>query len=812
MFSMLLALCLLLALLPVTAQAAWSGAGDGTSESPEKFAGFDFNDTWYRGGNSPQLRALMREVSTWTELQAALTAGGDIILTADVTPENPYWADALTVHSGVTAALDLNGHTVNRGYTEQGFDGSVIKIYGTLTVTDSASGGSITGGFPDQYGGGVQIQGGTFNLQGGSITGNSVGKTGFFGTEGLGGGVYMQSGTFNMSGGTITGNTALGSSMGTPLGRGGGVYITEGTFHFTGGTISGNDAGAIGGGVYVASTYSSHDGRINASGGATVTDNTVGGADSNVYLEEGGVITVEGALTGTIGVTMQTPGVFTSGLSGNGTEGNFTSDDASYGVARSGAEAALLASETTPAAVFAATGYDTGTLTGLADGGHYTVSGAATADFTLSGATVYDLAHVGPGTLAIVKKGDGVTTADSPAQNVTVTRAATPDLAVTQPTAIDGKGSVETTAAHEWSSNGMSGWEDCDGPREFPQNCTVFIRVKASGSALASDAQELTVVQYVAPPSIDWTPALVTEVNSGATLTSAELDRLIREGKTLTVATEDGAKVELSSDALKDIAGQTSGSIRFDLTKEQSSGTGGTGETDTKAAYDLTVSAGGKTVDFGGKVNVIPAEAEDASSTPARTASITAPDGSRHFVVSSEPFPYTDVSAGSYCYDAVDWADLLGITEGTAPDLFGPDGSCTRAQTVTFLWRAAGCPEPVTAASPYTDLDEDAYYYKAVLWAFENGITLGTGDGRFDPGGTVDRAQSVTFLYRALHGSAVAGNGFADVAADAYYYEAVLWAAENGITLGTGDGNFSPDDDCLRAQIVTFLWRAYSEG
>ena len=273
-----------------------------------------------------------QEISSWADLETALRTNGDYILTADVTPDNPFWADALTVPADVTAALDLNGHTVDRGYREQGFDGSVIKIYGTLTLMDSAAGGAITGGFPDQFGGGVQIQGGTFNLQGGIITGNSVGKTGFFGTEGLGGGVYMQSGSFNMSGGAITGNEALGSSMGSSLGRGGGVYITGGTFNFTGGTISGNEAGQLGGGVYLASTYSGHDGKINVAGGATVAGNKVGGAPSNVYLEEGGVLTVDGALTGTIGVIMPTPGVFTSGLSGNGTKENFTSDDTSYAV------------------------------------------------------------------------------------------------------------------------------------------------------------------------------------------------------------------------------------------------------------------------------------------------------------------------------------------------------------------------------------------------------------------------------------------------------------------------------------------------
>ncbi|MBR3640618.1 MAG: S-layer homology domain-containing protein, partial [Oscillibacter sp.] len=291
---------------------------------------------------------------TWAALQEALNAGGGIRLTADVTPENPFWADALVVPDGVTATLDLNGHVVDRGYTEQGFDGSVIKISGTLTLTDSSptsdhggavayadpvtgdsvevTGGVITGGWPEQFGGGVYITGGTFNMQGGSIAGNNVGKNGFGAVEGAGGGVYMQSGSFNMSGGLIVGNKAANSNpmAGGKQGRGGGVYVNSGTFTLTGGTISGNEAGKFGGGVYLASAYSNSDGKMNVSGATTVTGNALDGAENNIYLEEGGIITVTDTLTGTIGVTMQTHGVFTSGLNGNGTAANFKSDHEDY--------------------------------------------------------------------------------------------------------------------------------------------------------------------------------------------------------------------------------------------------------------------------------------------------------------------------------------------------------------------------------------------------------------------------------------------------------------------------------------------------
>ena len=174
--------------------------------------------------------------------------------------------------------------------------------------------------------------------------------------------------------------------------------------------------------------------------------------------------------------------------------------------------------------------------------------------------------------------------------------------------------------------------------------------------------------------------------------------------------------------------------------------------------------------------------------------------------------PFTDVTEGSYYYDAVKWAVQSGVTTGTDEAHFSPDAPCTRAQTVTFLWRAAGCPEPALKENPFGDTDESAYYYKAVLWAYENGITLGTGGGAFSPDGTVIRGQTVTFLYRALKGAASGGAiPYADVSEADFFAEAVQWAAENGITLGTGDGAFSPEADCIRAQIVTFLYRAYAE-
>ena len=169
---------------------------------------------------------------------------------------------------------------------------------------------------------------------------------------------------------------------------------------------------------------------------------------------------------------------------------------------------------------------------------------------------------------------------------------------------------------------------------------------------------------------------------------------------------------------------------------------------------------------------------------------------------------FYDVPNNAYFYEAVKWAVENGITTGVGNDLFAPEQPCTRAQIVTFLWRAAGSPEP-KAMSSFADVSTDAYYAKAVAWAVENGITTGTGDGKFSPDATCTRAQSVTFLFRAIGKLVDSKAEFSDVLTDSYYANAVAWAVENGVTNGIGDGLFGPDNSCTRAQIVTFLFRAY---
>lgn len=183
-------------------------------------------------------------------------------------------------------------------------------------------------------------------------------------------------------------------------------------------------------------------------------------------------------------------------------------------------------------------------------------------------------------------------------------------------------------------------------------------------------------------------------------------------------------------------------------------------------------------------------------------------DISASFAKQTESSSFGDVSADDYFHDAVKWAQEKGITGGIGGGLFGPNQSCTRAQIVTFLWRAAGSPEP-KSASGFADVPADSYYAKAVAWAVENGIANGMAADAFAPDASCTRAQSVTFLFRALGKLTSGKTAFSDVPAGSYYESAVAWATENGITNGVGGGLFGPDNGCTRAQIVTFLYRAY---
>ncbi len=178
-----------------------------------------------------------------------------------------------------------------------------------------------------------------------------------------------------------------------------------------------------------------------------------------------------------------------------------------------------------------------------------------------------------------------------------------------------------------------------------------------------------------------------------------------------------------------------------------------------------------------------------------------------------KPSKFTDVVPGAFYEQAVNWAVEKGVTTGTSPTTFSPDKECTRGQVVAFLWRAYGSPEPTLKTSPFKDVqDKGRYFYKAVLWAVENGVTTGTSPDKFSPDDTVTRGQFVTFLYRAEGKPGVSGGcKFTDVPSGKFYYNPVIWAANEGVTTGTSPTEFSPEKACTRAQVVTFIYRALKD-
>lgn len=357
--------------------------------------------------------------------------------------------------------------------------------------------------------------------------------------------------------------------------------------------------------------------------------------------------------------------------------------------------------------------------------------------------------------------------------------------------------------------------------------------VKKAGSIdLFLDFTLTKTIDGTPPSSLDSSPVLLTAVITlSAELQGRDSYTVYRyhgtEVQTLTTtANKDGEKIEVSKDkttltvytknfsayAIQGVTysggGSGSGVSSFKLTFEVNGG----------SAITALSKTPGTTVDLSAYTPVREGYTfagwySDAKLTKAITSvKLTANTTVYAKWAEKGAMPFTDVPADSYYYDAVLWALDKGITGGTTATTFNPNGICTRAQTVTFLWRAMGSPEPTSTNCPFTDVKIGEYYYKAVLWATEKGITVGTSNITFSPDATVTRSQTVTFLWRTANKPTVtSANLFGDVNDDAYYANAVLWAVSEGITSGTGTTTFSPADGCTRAQIVTFLYRYLSK-
>ena len=302
----------------------------------------------------------------------------------------------------------------------------------------------------------------------------------------------------------------------------------------------------------------------------------------------------------------------------------------------------------------------------------------------------------------------------------------------------------------------------------------------------------------------------VTAVGVGTTTITATAG-----GKSATCTVTVTAKpVPIEAIALRDAAVSVGGTIQLEPVFTPADTTQRDVIWTSSDRTTATVDANGRVRGVSeGKVTITVTSTADPSITASCTVTVTKnlSDAGLAAIIGAlgnGSLPFNDVTVRDYFYDAVKWAVDRGITSGTSRYTFNPDAPCTRAQVVTFLWRAAGCPQPTSKSNPFTDVRADDYFYDAVLWAVEHGITNGTSAKTFSPDATVTRAQVVTFLWRA-NGQPTAGNsGFADVSADKYYATAVAWAVFQRITTGTGFGVFSPDAACTRAQIVTFLYRA----
>ena len=346
--------------------------------------------------------------------------------------------------------------------------------------------------------------------------------------------------------------------------------------------------------------------------------------------------------------------------------------------------------------------------------------------------------------------------ADGPAAPTSVT-----PVACTNSSNNDGK-LQNVTNAMEYQKSGAGTWTACSGTEVTGlTNGTYYVRVAETTTHKVGAAANVDVPAYTAGAlgGGSYTPSYSITVDKTENGTITVSPKSASKGDTVTVTVKPDKGYEL--DTLK-VLDKNGDKVKL---------------TEKNGKYTFTMPAG--------KVTVKGSFVEE---TPVQI--------------------FKDVPVDAYYYEAVKWAAEKGITGGVGNGLFAPNQPCTRAQIVTFLWRAAGSPAPKQMSS-FADVPADAFYAKAVAWAVENGITGGTGDGKFSPDATCTRAQAVTFLYRASGAPAVSGNAeFGDVATNAYYADAVAWAAKNGITGGIGGGLFGSGNDCTRAQIVTFLYRS----
>lgn len=800
------------------------------------------------------------EVTTADALATALNGDATIIkLTANI-----EISTMLKVNRTVT--LDLNDHVLKMTGT-----GRVIEVEsgGNLTLTDSTpnatykfgidestklwildetsgtntvNGGVITGGNTDagSYGGGVEIvSGGAFTMNGGNIVGC---------TAHAGGGVYV-GGTFTMTGGSIAGCVAT-------TGSGGGVLVNAGgTFVMSGGSIAGCTAAskfAGGGGISNAGTttlsgsakiqncrvsYNGYGGGIESAGALTVngnveiTDCMMGTIPDAMYFENGtvsggrfdGVVTKLGGTI--IGGTFDDKVTNQGGTISDGTfNGRVVNEDniengmfngevfnQSKGTIKHGSFNGTVTNNkggTIIGGIFTET--STVNNKGTIEKGEFSGKVENQASGTIGGGTfsgtVTNNGTINGGTFAVTfdTKGGSIV----PVENVLNGQKAT-------------KPADPTRAGYTFG-----GWyteEDYANLYDFATPVknvlTLYAKWTINQYTITfkpeNGDEDTTITQ-------DYGTAVTAPANPTKTgYTFAGWDRNIpatMPAENMTVTARWTAVGSGSSGG----GSSSGGSSREDWEPSYAVSTPGKTENGTVSVNPKNAGQGDRVTltvkpDPGHVLETLTVLDSKGKALPLTDKgggmfTFTMPNGQVEvkavFAAEVKTASFRDVPVDAYYYDAVKWAAEKGITTGQADGLFGSDRSCTRAQIITFLWRAAGSPV-VNYAMEMGDVSADAYYAEAVRWALSRGITSGTGGGAFSPDDACTRAQAVTLLARALSTKAGSAANFTDVPADAYYAQAVSWAVENGITTGVGGGRFDPNATCTRAQIATFLYRLY---
>ena len=725
-----------------------------------------------------------------TNSTTTLKSGRQYYLNNDVTV-----SQTITVSGTVT--LDLNGHVLQ--YKNDSTNGSVIKVEsgGHLTIQDSCKddttavhkfdttndlwvlndnppegkaetiqGGVITGGTGtqwDQYyrGGGVYVApGGTLTMESGSIVGCSANGNGLS----LGGGVYLDSsansnaGTFTMNGGSIIGCTADG---------GGGVLVAlECHFTMNTGAVIQSCTAQMGGGVYYLG-MSGSSGTFTLNGGTIQSCKALGGGGGGV-CNSGEFLMQNGSIKGCTSEkdSNASGGVLNSGqftMSGGTVEDNVTNSGTIN------ADGGKITGEVT-------NGVDKGPgkITGTSDDSdktEFTNTVTNHSNSTLSG--------FGTFTGTVINNGGKITGFGTFTGTVISNGGKIIGFCDFKEATLIGylivtfdpdNGAQSFTRQVPWCKDGAALTEPSPAPTKDGYSFDGWYRGYGwdkwdFDTNKVSYTMTLTARWTENPPAPSYDDSEPTYTVSAPTAENGKIaisPRYAERGERVTVTLTPDEGFELESLTVTDSRGN-----ELTLTDK------GDGR------YTFTM--------------------------PARRVEIKA-----SFVETVEVSPFADVAIDAYCYEAVKWAVKNGITDGVGNDRFAPEQSCTRAQIVTFLWRAAGSPV-VNYAMDLSDVAEDAYYGEAVRWALSEGITTGTGESSFSPDATCTRAQAVTFLARALNANASGKAEFGDVPTDSYFAEAVAWAAANGVTEGVGGGLFGSDNSCTRGQIVTFLYRAYNK-